>query len=759
MHADQAKVLAFVKQRIQSDIRANAARRSRDRADLEAAQFYRGGEDRHWSVWDGTSDNLVPRPTENSDAALPPWFMRATVNLFGTKVDGICSILNQSQPAQEIGPERDTEKDRAAAEIAEAALPQLYEEADYPTLRPQLHKLITLTHAAALHLYYDTDERHGMEDLPTLQCASCQQFYLPHEVPQGEPCPDCGAADGPTGVGDAYYPAGTPQAGLPVTAPFPKGKIAARLLPSFEFSIPRTARELHEERVPWIAGHGRMDVTELRRTWADTAPAALDALSTARTGRGAGGAHDSVQYADRLHGMSSPTNAGTLRGGDVSTTQQAGHIVWMVWADPTDDEDFYFPDGLYAVILESEAVLESGPLPFKDEKGRPFKNVLLRTYQGTPGSAWGKPPSDDMIPIQKQLNLTLALAFLILMNDAAPTTYLPDTVTLIDEQTGVPGSTVRFQSLRAGDKPIIAQGSGFPESVKWLIEFLVNQLDIVSKLNAVLMGGRPEGGDPTAFEVQVLQERGMAAFKEPLQQLVEFEKRMSRMLLRIARQSAWAPRFYSVAGENGEWKVEQFLGTDLDGSVSIQVDPATAWPQSVLLQNMRLDQALERQILNATDPEVQAEYLSMNDLSRFKKSMDDDRTQIARELEAWEQTPNPADIGQPDPLWNLPVHFFRKVQWLKTEAAEQCAAQRPQVYMAIRAQIQAIQMLMMPAAPAPAPGTPGGPPPDGSAIDHAVASGALTPARPKDAPPDGKALDQALQSGVLTPAAPQETRH
>jgi hypothetical protein len=100
--------------------------------------------------------------------------------------------------------------------------------------------------------------------------------------------------------------------------------------------------------------------------------------------------------------------------------------------------------------------------------------VLLRTFQATPGAAWGKPPGDDLVPLQKQLNLCQALAFLILMNDAAPTTYIPDTVTLLDELTGEPGEIVRFKSLRAGDKPIIQPGTGFPESLKWFIEYLVN---------------------------------------------------------------------------------------------------------------------------------------------------------------------------------------------------------------------------------------------------------------------------------------------
>lgn len=751
MDQDAARVLAFVKERIQADIRANAPRRARDRADLRHLQVYRGGEENHWSVWDQNTDNYVPRPTDTSDAALPAWFFRATTNLFAVKTDGVCSILNQSQPAQELSPSKDSDAARAAAEVAEAALPQLYEECGYPSTRPQLHKLIALTHGAALHVYYDTDERHGMDELPLLQCQACQQFFLPHEVPDGAPCPACEAP--PEQVTDAMHPPMSPQAGFPVTHPMPKGKMCTRLLSSFEFSIPRSATQFHEERIPWIAGHGRMDQAEIDALWGPSEHKEPEQVSRAATGSA-----QSVQYADRMRGLSSPTGDGQDQrgGGSTATVAPSGPVVWMVWSDPVDDGTFYFPDGLYAVVIDDAEVKECGPLPIVDEQGRPVKNVLLRTYQAAPGSPWGKPPADDMEPLQRQLNLVLALAFLILMQDAAPTTYLPDTVTLLDELSGMPGSTVRFQSLRAGDKPIISGGQGFPESLKWFIEFIVNQFDVVSKLNAVLMGARPEGGDPTAFEVNVLQERGMAAFREPLDELVDFEKRLSRLLLRTAKQSAWSPRFYSVRGDSGAWEVESFLGMDLSGDVTIHVDPMSAWPRSSVTQNLRLDNAIERGILNPQDPEVQAEYLSLNDLAAFKESVDKDRAQVSRELDIWRKATDPGQIPPPDQLWNLPFHFFQKVQWLKTEEADTARAERPLVYQAIRMQVMQIQFLMTPQAPpAPGPGQPGGPPPDGSAIDAATGQGAMAPARPKNAPPDGTTLDSALSAGAITPAPAQ----
>lgn len=733
MHADEEKVKAFIKDRVQADVKMNNARRSRDRADLQSLQFYRGGEDNQWTVWDSSAQTYVPRPTGNSDdAALPDWFFRATTNRLATTIDGVCAILNQSQPAQEVSPANSDDKNRAAAEVAELALPILYEESGYPALRAQIHKLIALTNAVALHVYYDNDERWGMDDLPLLQCQNeaCRDYHLPHDVPDPEtPCPTCG-----TGVVDE---ARHPQTGLAVGMPFPRGKLCVRLFSSFEFSVPRSARELHEERVGWIAGHGRMDSNEVLGLW----PSAAGHLGDNRTVSTKTANNQSVSYADQMRSLAAPGAAIDKTGG--SSVSPSGPVVWFVWADPVDDDNFYFPDGLYAAMLEDELVLESGPLPLKDEQKRPVKNVLLRTFQASPGAAWGKPPADDLVPIQKQLNLCQALAFLILMNDAAPTTFIPDSVTLLDELTGMPGGTHRYQSLRAGDKPIITHGAGFPTSLQWFLEFLIDQFDKVSKLNAVLQGARPKGGDPTLGEVQILEDNGLRAFKEPLDQLVDFEKRLSKVLLWTARQSMWSPRFYSVVGDNGEWDVKQFLGADLDGSVSVQVEPSSAWPQSRMLKDLRLDKALERGLINPQDPEVQATYLSLNDLADFKKSTDEDRKQIARQMDTWKDAVDPSQITPPDPLWNLQLHFFTKVMWLRTEAAEKMTVERPPVYQAIRAHIQQLQLLMMPAAPAA---------PTGQAVDSAVQQGALQPAG--QVPPTGQALDHAIAQGKLTPAPP-----
>jgi hypothetical protein len=192
----------------------------------------------------------------------------------------------------------------------------------------------------------------------------------------------------------------------------------------------------------------------------------------------------------------------------------------------------------------------------------------------------------------------------------------------------------------------------------------------VSKLNAVLTGQRPQG-DPTLGEVEILQERGFAAFQEPLEQLVAFEKRLSLKLLWITRESGLGAALPPTARRQRRLEAAGVHRRGPRGPRHVDIDLATAWPKSPMLTNLRLSKAFELGILNPQDPEVQEEYLKMNDLLGFKTSTDVDRDQVARQLDTWKQAQTPQQIEPPQPWWRLDYHLFRKSQFLKTEEFEE----------------------------------------------------------------------------------------
>jgi hypothetical protein len=728
--AEQARKLV---QSCIDDTRQNYARLDRDKQDWQDLLFYRGGVDNHWTVWDKSTNSWVPRPYDgDSGAALPSWVPRASTNIFATKIDGIVSILDQSAPAFEWGPQTNDDEDVAAAEVIDDAMPALFEEAEYATLRRQIHKFITLIDKVFVHVYYDNDERYGTATLQMMRCPECGAMTLPLDEETGDPvdCPECGkpAEELEPAVDETFSPIGPKQ---------PRGKICLRVIPSFEGSLPRSARIADERMVPWILLHTRYSKEEAVKCW----PKAKALIENESATRSTGGTGMQRQYADAMARLTAPT-ASRESGGAVDPV---GPVVYTLQHDPTPE----FPEGLHAVMI-GEQLVEAGPLPITDDEGRPQKSILIRTYAHAPGSPYNKPPADDMVPLQYWRNLIESLLALTLLHHASPRTFIPASVILEDEITGQPNQQIRYRSMIPGEKPVTESGHNPPEGLYKYLEILDQKFEELSKLNAVLMGNRPQG-DPTLGEVQILQERGMAAFKTPLDTLVEFEKRLSRMLLWCARQSAWAPRFRKIRGENGQWEVEQFSFTEIGGRVDVFCEPATAWPRSSLMDNLKLKEAVGMGVvIPQTDPELAGKILTKLDLSELKPSVDADRKQIARQLDRWKKAATPMEIMQ-DPVvvgphlgvQSLQMHWLLKSAFIKSEECEQLAVANPPVYQAMLMHVQQVQMLIqMMMTPAPQPGEGG----------EAGGEGEEEEPKPAQAGSQGDMLGEMMAQGLLMPA-------
>lgn len=734
-------------------VRKDAARLDRDKQDWLNVLGYHGGPDNWWVTWDQT-DNVWRRiPDDDSDYGLPAEVPRAASNMYRRKIDGICAILNQSQPAQEWRPARDDDESRATAEIIDDVLPVLRDECDYERARNLINLHVCLTDKVAYEVYFDTDEKYGKEFIQGVQCQGCGWQGMPMEAEEagsdtedGAACPTCQA-----GV-DQLGPLINAQA-QPLGVHYPKGKLCGRLIPSFEISLPPNARECDERKVAYLLTHTAMPRDDAARMWKDKAAVIRQAKAETTSG------NSSSQYATAVRNISSPHAA--ARGVMPQTTDTV--LVWRLVHDPIEDEDDHlsFPDGLDAVMIDGE-IIDAGPLPLKDDQGQPMKPIVLRSYIQAPGSPFGIPPADDLGVLQRQRNLIETLLLLILLHDASPRTYIPLTVTLEDEITGMPGQQIRYRSNMPGDKPHTDPGINPPEGLYKALEMNDQAFDTISGLNAVLEGQRPEG-NPTLGEVQTLRETGMATFKTPLDLLIDFEKRVSYVMLQWARQSMWSERLIRTIGDNGDWDIKAFTAADLHGSVDVYVNPISAWPKSALLQQLRLKDAVEMGVVNPQDPEIQEKVLSDYDLSHFKPSLDEDRAQIGRELKRWKEAVGPQDIQPPGSYINLPMHVFYKSRFMKTEEAEAIKIANGPVWQAMD---QHIAMLKMAAAPPPVAGPPGagpaqpgagGPakagkqPPDGHALEHEIASGRLQPA---GGPPPSP-LDHMVGSGQLQPVPPQ----
>lgn len=750
-------VAALVRRCI-TDAAQNTVRLERDKQDLQNLLYFRGGPDGQWIVWDQNMNAWVPRPYTGI-GALPEWVPRATTNRFASKLSGIISLLVSASPALTWKPSTDDDNDLAAAEVAQDATPVLLDEVGWDDLKRDISTLVALTDKIAVVYYWDADPKYGVGQIEMLQCPVCNAVVGPLEVDDaGGACPKCGQQE--QELGTALNPDASP-----VVTEYPIGRLKADLIPSLEFSIPSSARSANADKQPWVLIHSRIPTEECLGLWPD----AKDVIKGA-AGESGGSRGLQRQFADEMRRLSAPRSSSRDRVG--MSVRGLGPVVYRLQHDPINDGEYHFPDGLYAVMI-GDKVVEAGPLPLTDDQGRAVKTILIRSFVDGPASPYGKPPADDLVSLQNTRNLVETLILLILMHDAAPRTFVPLSCTLEDEITGQPGQQIRYRSMVAGEHPTTDRGVNPPEGLYKYLEMIDQAMEEISGMNAVLQGQRPQG-DPTLGEVEVLREQGQMAFKTALDKQVTFERDQARLLLRIARQSMWSPRFRQVRGENGEWDVQQFSAASLSGNVDVQCDPSSAWPRSPLMQSMRLQKAVELGMLQpANDPELQSKLLEQENLAELKPSLDVDRKQVARELDRWKAASRPEEIlpPKPEPLIAIPLHLHLKTLFLRSEEAETLEKENPAVFAAMVQHVMALkqmqqqaqmQQAMMSGAVKP-PGPPAAPPPDKrtpvekgdtSGLEGAIRSGALKPAGVEQAGARaaGGGLDDALNSGALMPA-------
>jgi hypothetical protein len=225
-----------------ADARNNQARLDRDRQDWQNLLFYRGGQNQ-WSVYDRATNSYVPRGTDPEQGGLPEWVPRPVTNLFGIKVDGIVSLLNQSEPAKLWSPSTDDDADRATAEVAADADPVLLQEIGYDKLRPQLNKLAVADQRRAL--IAPLRQRSRSTASARSPCCAARRAAS-RRCPTSSMTPATSVLARRRGAGcgtpaDAFEPV-IGSDGVPFGIPYAKGKMCGTLATSFEYSIPSTAR-------------------------------------------------------------------------------------------------------------------------------------------------------------------------------------------------------------------------------------------------------------------------------------------------------------------------------------------------------------------------------------------------------------------------------------------------------------------------------------------------------------------------------------
>ncbi len=166
-----------------ADAAHNPARLERDLQAIGNQRLYRGGVANQWICrLPGNPNQWVTRPYDGPHG-LPEWVPRCSTNLFANKIDGVVSLLVQSDPAKTARPATNDDSDIASANVADRVLPVLEEEIEWRRMKREISQLVALQDKVAVVVWYDNDPKYGTTELPVFQCADCAM--APTEENQG----------------------------------------------------------------------------------------------------------------------------------------------------------------------------------------------------------------------------------------------------------------------------------------------------------------------------------------------------------------------------------------------------------------------------------------------------------------------------------------------------------------------------------------------------------------------------------------------
>jgi hypothetical protein len=211
--------------------------------------------------------------------------------------------------------------------------------------------------------------------------------------------------------------------------------------------------------------------------------------------------------------------------------------------------------------------------------------------------------------LQKRLNRVDSLIELALMCNASGKWIWPKTQTS-PGPTGSPNDVIEWDPIGEGkSKPEFVSPQPFAPIVMGVRQSILADFNAIGLTEAVSTGAAPTGGGPTAF--RALAYLGSKAAEQINTQRVLWELghqlRYEKCLL-MAKLFWDEPRKAKVAGNNGKYKVQNFVGSDLKGQYDIEFVPDSSRPKSIQEKQAAVAMLFQAGLVNPTDPAVR-EYL------------------------------------------------------------------------------------------------------------------------------------------------------
>jgi hypothetical protein len=622
------------------------------------------------------------------DKRLAKWIPRPVTNKCKETVQSIRAMFASIQLGMSCRPNGSDPKNISVAATCDELAPLLHQNYNMDAVMSEFDWWLIVTGNAFLYTYWDYDVRHGMLNVPVVECLDCGSRVTEDKLDPKQPgCPDCGSPESPMPAVD--------EMGEPVIQRMPRGKgVTDPLSPlelAFPNSYPRFTEVPYVYRMRWrsksyFESHPKLKLLVSTISWSKSPDDRSLQIFKAMTTQNDLGVN--------------PSYLGD--GGGTGDTEE-GVTEYELWHKPCDA----YPDGLVVRIIgeksplilhleEDEAV--PGPLPYTDADGMPVFPFAHGVYDHVGGRVLGSGVIDIIVQKQDQLNQLDSMIQMIIQRMANPI-WLEPKGAEVEKFTGEPGLVVKWNPLtvQGNAKPERIAGEGPHGSLFQIREQYLKDIEELAGTFDIVKGAKPTGVE--AFSaLQLLVERSQSRFSSVFGSRADAAGHTLKVQLELERSFGPNTITKAVLSPAKTWSFENFQRADLQGNVSVVVESGSQAPKTNLGKRAAIEHLNQLGMIDPQDPDQKYKIFQEFGMAGLSPSLDIHVTSALQKQQAFEEwIQDEAAVQQWAQAAQQKAQMFEAAQ---AEVAQTAAAMPPDPVTGMPAQAPAIT------PPSPLEGTP-----------------------------------------------------
>ncbi len=294
------------------------------------------------------------------------------------------------------------------------------------------------------------------------------------------------------------------------------------------------------------------------------------------------------------------------------------------WA-PTLD----YPRGRCSVVA-SNVLLYDGPLPVSDDEGLAEYSAVDFHYRRVPGRFWSKGLVKDILSPQDRINGVDAQIILNRKTCINPQKLIP-AGSGIQDWTGEPGKEVRWNPTQTmGHEPKILPGVPLAPQIWNERVGMAEAIKESSGSEDILKGKAPQGVR-AGIALDMLEEKAASRHFHRDERMALSLGRVYRLRLILAQMHYKVPRLLKMVGEDNQWEVLQFAGSDMRSNNDVKMEPDSGIARTTAGRTYLLMQMAQSGLVNVANPVERAEVFRRLGLANFKTEVSQDLERAHRE--------------------------------------------------------------------------------------------------------------------------------